>query len=156
MAVGEQAVIVFPGEGRNISLAQHRRRQILVKADAAATRGAYRMFESTVPAGGAGAPTHFHAAAEEGFYVLEGALALRVGTEDINASAGTFVLVPRGLPHSFDNPGATPARYLVIWTPARSGEYFEELHAIEQASGREPSAREIAALREKYEFVYLS
>jgi len=113
------------------------------------------MFESTVPAGGAGAPPHVHAAAEEGFYLLEGELAMRLGDQQINAAAGAFVLVPRGLPHSFDNPGRSPARYLVIWIPAEAGAYFEELHDLELARGREPSASEVADLRRKYQFVYL-
>jgi len=154
MAARERALILFAGEGRDISLAQHRQRHIVVKADAGSTRSAYRMFESTVAAGGAGAPPHVHANAEEGFYVLEGELAMSVGDQEISASAGAFVLVPRGLSHSFDNRGLSLARYLVIWSPAEAGAYFEELHELELAHGREPSASEIAELRRKYQFVY--
>ncbi len=143
------------GEGRDISLAQHRQRTIRVKVDEAGTAGAYRLYESTVPAGGRGAPLHYHSRAEEGFYVVEGALSMRLGEEKIEATAGTFVLVPRGTVHAFDNKRDVAARYLVIWSPAEAGRYFEELAELERLAGREPDSQAIAALREKYGFVYL-
>jgi mannose-6-phosphate isomerase-like protein (cupin superfamily) len=150
-----RALVLLPGEGRNISLGQHRQRDIVVKADDASTRNAYRMFESTVPPAAAGAPPHVHEEAEEGFYVLEGALAMCLGEETVEARPGTFVLVPRGVVHSFDNPGSVPARYLVIWTPAEAGRYFEELHEMEAKLGADPGAAEIADLRRRYHFRYL-
>lgn len=155
MSGNEAGVVLQPGEGRDISLAQHRQRRIVVKADEQATGGAYCLYESTVPAGGSGAPPHFHGRAEEGFYVLDGGLSLRLGDRQVDAQAGTFVLVPRGLVHSFDNRGAVPARYLVIWSPAEAGAYFEEMAEIERAMAGEPSAERIDALRRKYDFVYL-
>lgn len=146
------AIVAQPGEGRDISLAQHRQRRILVKADEDSTAGAYRLMESTVPPLGSGAPPHYHGRAEEGFYVLEGALSMHVGERSIRAEAGSFVLVPRGVVHSFDNAADAPARYLVIWSPAEAGRYFEELYQLEQRG--EPTREAIAALREKYDFVY--
>jgi mannose-6-phosphate isomerase-like protein (cupin superfamily) len=147
--------VVRAGEGKDLSLAQHRQRTIRVKADESSTAGAYRLYESTVPAGGSGAPPHFHSRAEEGFFILEGALSIRIGEDVVDAAAGTFVLVPRGLVHAFDNPGAVPARYLVIWSPAEAGRYFEELAGLERSMGREPDRAAIEALRTKYGFVYL-
>lgn len=155
MTVERSGLVIRAGEGKDISLAQHRQRTIRVKAGEQETAGAYQLFESTVPAGGRGAPPHLHRRAEEGFYVLEGALNLRLGEEEIEATAGTFVLVPRGLAHSFDNHGAVPARYLVIWSPAEAGRYFAELAELERSQGREPDAETVAALRRRYEFVYL-
>src|SRR6266536_2119544 len=87
------SVVVQPGEGRDISLSQHRQRRILVKADESSTVGAYRLMESTVPPGGSGAPPHYHGRAEEGFYVLEGSLSMRLAEREFNAGAGSFVLV---------------------------------------------------------------
>jgi mannose-6-phosphate isomerase-like protein (cupin superfamily) len=146
--------VVAAGEGRDISLASHRQRKILVKADESETGGAYRLMESTVPAHGAGAPLHYHGRAEEGFYVLEGALSMRIGEQSLNVGAGSFVLVPRGVLHAFDNGADAPARYLVIWSPAEAGRYFEELFELEQCSGGNPDVDAIAALRRKYDFVY--
>jgi mannose-6-phosphate isomerase-like protein (cupin superfamily) len=146
-------IVAKPGEGRDISLAQHRQRRILIKADEKQTRDAYRLMESTVPPLGRGAPPHYHGRAEEGFYILEGALRMRIADQELHADAGSFVLVPRGVLHSFDNAEDAPARYLVIWSPAEAGRYFEELYALEQSMG-EPSPEAIALLRKKYEFVY--
>jgi quercetin dioxygenase-like cupin family protein len=155
MAAPDLEILVRQGEGRDISLSQHRQRRIIVKADEHGTAGAYRLMESTVPASGSGAPPHYHGRAEEGFYVLEGALRLQVGGQQIRAAAGSFVLVPRGVLHSFDNADDVEARYLVIWSPAEAGRYFEELFELERSSGgREPSAAAIEALRRKYDFVY--
>jgi len=154
MVGADLGIVVRPGEGRDISLSQHRQRRILVKADERGTAGAYRLMESTVPAGGSGAPPHYHGRAEEGFYVLDGALRMRLGERDLTAPAGSFVLVPRGVLHSFDNQGAVPARYLVIWSPAEAGRYFEELSELERSAGGEPSQEAIGLLRKKYDFVY--
>ena len=44
------------------------------------TDGKYAMFEAIVPPGG-GPPPHVHSREEEGFYVLEGAVTLRVGEQ---------------------------------------------------------------------------
>jgi mannose-6-phosphate isomerase-like protein (cupin superfamily) len=150
----ELAHVVAAGEGRDISLTQHRQRRILVKADEQQTRTAYRLMESTVPPRGAGAPLHYHGRAEEGFYVLEGELSMRIGEQQLRVQAGSFVLVPRGVLHAFDNGGDTFARYLVIWSPAEAGRYFEELFELEKRSGGVPDAEAIAALRSKYDFVY--
>jgi mannose-6-phosphate isomerase-like protein (cupin superfamily) len=155
MTIEQHDLVLTPGEGRDISLAQHRQRRIIVKADEQRTGGAYRLMESTVPAGGSGAPVHYHGSAEEGFYILDGALDIRLGEREVNATAGTFVLVPRGTVHSFDNHGSVPARYLVIWSPAEAGRYFEEMFDLESAAGGEPSREAIDALRKKYDFVYL-
>jgi mannose-6-phosphate isomerase-like protein (cupin superfamily) len=148
------AHVVVAGEGRDISLAQHRQRRILVKADEEQTGAAYRLMESTVPPRGAGAPLHYHGRAEEGFYVLDGELSMRIGEQLLRVQAGSFVLVPRGVLHAFDNAADAPARYLVIWSPAEAGRYFEELFELEQRSGGEPEASAVAALRRKYDFVY--
>lgn len=153
---GDGRHVLGPGEGRDISLSSHRQRRIVIKADEEATQGAYRLYESTVPPSGPGAPPHVHEAAEEGFYVLEGALSIHLAEREVRAEAGAFVLVPRGVVHSFSNPIAQPARYLVIWSPGWAGRYFEELWELERAvPGGEPGAEAIAALREKYRFVYL-
>jgi len=63
------------------------------------------------------APRHLHRSDDEAWYVLEGALCVQVGDKDVQAPAGSAVLVPRGTPHTYWNPGPGPARYLLIMTP---------------------------------------
>ena len=43
-----------------------------------------------------------------------GHLGFPLGEERSAAPAGTFVFVPRTVPHAFQNVGATPARILVL------------------------------------------
>src|SRR5262245_46606990 len=47
-------------------------------------------------------PLHFHPDADHRLYVLEGKLALTVGTNQETAGAGDFIVIPRGVRHSYD------------------------------------------------------
>ena len=48
------------------------------------------------------------------------------------ATAGTTVLVPAGVPHTFGNAGPGPSRYLIILT-ARLEEMISKLHEVPAA-----------------------
>src|SRR5215469_1026406 len=63
------------------------------------------------------APRHVHFADDEAWYVLEGNLCVEMGDKEVEASAGAAVIVPRGTPHTYWNPGPQPVRYLLIMTP---------------------------------------
>jgi mannose-6-phosphate isomerase-like protein (cupin superfamily) len=78
--------------------------------------------EWTHPGGGSTppayiAPLHRHFADDEAWYVLEGALAFRVGEEELVAEAGAGVAAPRGVAHTYWNPRPEPARYLLAMGP---------------------------------------
>jgi uncharacterized RmlC-like cupin family protein len=62
--------------------------------------------------------------------VLEGSLRFRIGEELSSAPAGSFVFVPRGTPHAFENNGAAPARILVLFTPSGMEAFFDRFAAI--------------------------
>ena len=51
-------------------------------------------------AGGKVTPVHTHPVAES-LWVLEGALRYRVESDDVELSAGDFIMVPAGIPHAF-------------------------------------------------------
>ena len=72
---------------------------------------------------------HVHAGEDEYWYVIEGTLRFRIGEEHSEAPAGSFVLVPRGVPHAFQNIGAAPARILVIFTPSGMEAFFDRFAA---------------------------
>jgi mannose-6-phosphate isomerase-like protein (cupin superfamily) len=82
------------------------------------------------------APLHVHHSDDEAWYVLEGTLGFVVGDKEVEAPAGSAVLVPRGTPHSYWNARPEPARYLLVMTP-RVRRLVEELH--------DPANREIMA-----------
>ena len=88
--------------------------------------GGYSLHENILPAGSTGPLPHIHRNHEEAFYVLEGELTMRVGARTITAPAGSFLVVPRGVVHQPSNPGAQPARVLLIFSPAGMDGFFLE------------------------------
>lgn len=72
----------------------------------------------TVQPHSGGPPPHVHEEEDDSFYVLEGELTFTVEGKDLVAAAGTFVLVPPGLLHTFANRGDVEARALNIHAPA--------------------------------------
>src|ERR1051325_9007077 len=61
---------------------------------------------------GAGAPTHFHNAADEVIVVLEGALDMWIGDERKLVASGRTSSRPAGVPHAFRTVGRGPPRFL--------------------------------------------
>ncbi len=93
------------------------------------TGGALTAFENVI-APGDGPPLHRHAEEDEAWYVLEGDLRFRLGDELAEAPAGSFVFVPRGTPHCFQNAGETPARILVLFTPSGMERFFDRFASL--------------------------
>ena len=70
---------------------------------------------------------HVHFSDDEAWHVLEGTLTFKFKDKEVEASAGTTVFVPAGVPHSYyEAHGST--RYLIILTP-RLRELVSALHA---------------------------
>jgi mannose-6-phosphate isomerase-like protein (cupin superfamily) len=88
--------------------------------------------------GEAGAAPHIHREHADAFYVLDGELAFWLGPESerLLAPAGTLVLVPAGVIHSFANGGSGETHYLNLHAPSRS--FVESLRA-RQHEGYEPA-----------------
>jgi mannose-6-phosphate isomerase-like protein (cupin superfamily) len=82
------------------------------------------------------APPHLHRNDDEAWYVLEGALCVRVGNDVVEAQAGAAVFVPRGTAHTYWNPGPGPVRYLLVMS-ANIYRLIQEIHAMPE---RTPSA----------------
>jgi mannose-6-phosphate isomerase-like protein (cupin superfamily) len=82
------------------------------------------------------APLHVHHSDDEAWYVLEGRLRVQIGDKEMEAGAGAAVMVPRGTPHTYWNPGPEPVRYLLLMTP----NIFALLQDIHAMSERTPAA----------------
>jgi mannose-6-phosphate isomerase-like protein (cupin superfamily) len=80
------------------------------------------------------APLHRHLADDEAWYVLEGTLGFVRGDEQLEAPAGSAVLVPAGVAHTFWNAGPGRARYLIVMTP-RIAALVAGLHAVDGDAG---------------------
>lgn len=92
--------------------------------------------ELTVPGGFAGPPAHIHNGFDEAIYVLDGALTMTKGEAGPEpAPAGTLILAPRGVRHTFANPHPEPARVVGVWSPASALSFMEEIGAALPASG---------------------
>jgi quercetin dioxygenase-like cupin family protein len=76
------------------------------------------------------APLHVHLADDEAWHVISGALRFRFADAVITAGAGSTVLVPPGVAHTFGNAGPEPSRCLII-LPSRLDELIEKLHQAE-------------------------
>ncbi|MDQ2904137.1 MAG: cupin domain-containing protein [Chloroflexota bacterium] len=139
--------IVKPGERRTITIGPIR---LTVLEDGTSTRGTMAVGEFTFPPQSLSPFPHIHHAHEEGFYVLEGELEFKVDGETIHAGAGSFVMVPIGVPHTFSNPGDHSARFLATFTPPLYIKYFEALSDLMQASVA-PGPQQFAALMARYD-----
>ena len=70
-----------------------------------------------------GPPLHVHDQ-DEVIYTLEGSLRVKLGDTLREAPAGSFVFIPRGTAHTWQNVGAEPLRFFATIMPAAVA--FEE------------------------------
>ena len=96
-----------------------------VKASAETTGGRVAVIEHRAPQG-SGSPLHLHRNEDEWFYVTEGALTFWVGGSVIEATAGSFVYGPRGIPHTF-TVTSPEARFLLVAEPAGFERFMRSL-----------------------------
>lgn len=95
-------------------------------ASAAETAGAFDMSLVTQPAGSA-TPLHVHTREAEAFYLLDGNLTYRAGEQTYRLSAGSFIYLPRGIPHAFRVTGTGPARFLALVVPGALMALYDEV-----------------------------
>jgi mannose-6-phosphate isomerase-like protein (cupin superfamily) len=79
------------------------------------------------------APRHLHHSDDEAWYVLEGALRVQVGKDEIEAGTGSSVFVPRGTPHTYWNAGPGRVRYLLVMT-SNIYRLIQEIHVTAERS----------------------
>jgi mannose-6-phosphate isomerase-like protein (cupin superfamily) len=86
------------------------------KADGVETASRYSVSEWWLEACTQGPGIHAHDE-DDLFYVIEGTMSIYVGTEWIDAPKGSFVLIPGGMKHDFENRGSVRAGLLNFSTP---------------------------------------
>jgi quercetin dioxygenase-like cupin family protein len=102
------------------------------------TGGRLTVYEILFPPD-SGPPLHVHEWEDEAFYVLEGGLSVRMGDEEFEASAGSFVFQPRGIPHTFRS-SSDGARVLLLVVPSGFEGYFRALSRPAEAMTLPPPA----------------
>ena len=68
-------------------------------------------------------PAHTHKNEDESYYIIEGAIRFWIGDKVIDATAGDFVHLPKGIPHKFELQSAV-VKELMWMTPAGLEEWF--------------------------------
>jgi quercetin dioxygenase-like cupin family protein len=112
-----------PGEGLTLDAPVG---AVTYRARGEETGGALTAIQ-TVAAPGEGPPLHLHAADDEFIYVLEGRLRIRVEEDVHDAPTGSFVFIPKNVPHTWQAAGEGNARFLFGFAPASPGmeRFFE-------------------------------
>jgi quercetin dioxygenase-like cupin family protein len=92
---------------------------------------------------------HAHRHEDELSFVLEGTLWARVGDEETELSAGSYLWKPRDVLHTFWNPGPEPARILETISPGGFEQFFEDLATLLQED-TPPAEDEVYGLCDRY------
>lgn len=118
-----QPLILAPGQGRAYPMG---RISALFKADEGETQSKYSISEWWLEPKTQGPGPHSHPD-DDTFYVLEGVMSIRVGDEWHHCARGSFVLVPGGVIHDFENRGSVRAGILNFKSP---GAFEPEMQGI--------------------------
>jgi quercetin dioxygenase-like cupin family protein len=140
-----QSIIASPGEGARLRVIGE---TVRVLASAAATGGAFEVFELEAPEGSGPVP-HAHPWTEA-YMVLEGEADVLLDGKKTIATAGCFYHIPAGAKHAYRIRTKT-AKFLVITSPAGAHEFFTEVDA-ETGGSCEDMAR-VTALAVKHGFL---
>jgi mannose-6-phosphate isomerase-like protein (cupin superfamily) len=115
MADGASEVIFLPpGGGRSYQAGPM---HAVFKADGAETANRYCVSEWWLEAGDQGPGPHSHEENVELFYVLEGTMTFLAGERWFDAPAGSFLRIPAGVRHDFENRGTVRAGALNVFLP---------------------------------------
>lgn len=136
-------IVRMPDEGESASLGATTLRFLVQQADVEAIS----LTEAVLAPGFPGALPHSHEQTYDCFYVLEGSIVFLLDDEELSLPAGSFVLVPPGVVHTFSNPGHEPARILGLNHPAGLEQYLKE--AAELPS---PDPTAMAEIADRYDF----
>lgn len=145
--VADGGVVLLPGEAKEVDLGGAK---VVIHATGDETGEAFSLVETAESGAGFGPPLHVHRDAAESFFVIEGEYAMHLDGHDYRCPAGSFIYVPRGMPHTFK--AAVGSRKLNLYTPAAMVGYFEELaEAIRAGSGEE----RLSEIAERYSMTVL-
>ena len=123
MTAARKPIVMRSGKGRSYPMG---RISALFKADGAETAGRYSISEWWLEAHTKGPGAHSHPE-DDIFFVIEGTMSFLLGDEWTHAAAGSFVLVPGGVTHGFENRGRARSGVLNFSVP---GGFEEDMPSI--------------------------
>lgn len=137
-----------PGDGQTIRFLET---LMTVKAGAQETENSFTLLEWTAPAGFA-PPPHTHHAEDEAFFILEGSMTVICGDRSWEAKAGSFVFLPRGIPHGFRVTGDMPLRGLQLTVPSGFESFIAEAgEPVEAAAPAAPNIEKLLKAAAKHQ-----
>ncbi len=108
------AIVVRPGGGRHYDCGPM---ESAFLADGEESGNRYSVSIWWVKPDSPGPGAHSHEANEELFYVIEGTMTFLVGDQYLDAEPGTFIRVPAGVTHDFENRTRQRAGVLNVFIP---------------------------------------
>lgn len=129
------AFVVLPGQGEHLDLGNF---SAEVLASAEQTGGELTVLRTQQEPPGFGPPLHRHRDAAEAFYVLAGTYLMYAEDDQWECPPGSFVHVPRGMPHTFKVVSEEPGTKLNLFTPAAMERFFRGLAEAEAAGTATP------------------
>ena len=118
-----EPIILRPGEGRSYPMG---RISALFKADGVETAGAYCVSEWWLESNTQGPGPHSHPD-DDVFYILEGTMSFLIGERWVDAPKGSFVLVPGGVTHNFENRSPARAGFLNFSSPGNFEPHMQDI-----------------------------
>ena len=113
-ALPKGAVVLGKGEGRTYDMGFMR---AVFKADGAETNDRYCVSEWWLEPHSPGPGAHSHEANDELFFVLEGTASMLVGERWVKAASGSFLRIPAGVTHDFENRTSARVGLLNVFIP---------------------------------------
>lgn len=95
------------------------------------------------------APMHRHSREDEISIVLAGRLGAKLGDDIVMATAGSYLLKPRGQWHTYWNAGETDLTFCELLVPAGVEGYFDRLSRLFAGDGA-PDADSLQLLADEY------
>jgi mannose-6-phosphate isomerase-like protein (cupin superfamily) len=129
-------IFLAPGAGRVYEMGRIRS---VFKADQAETANQYSISEWWLEPNTTGPGAHAHDE-DDVFYVLEGTMSILLGDRWIDAPRGSFVLVPGGVTHDFENRTSRRAGLLNFSAP---GTFEEDMPGIVEWFAEHPAGNAV-------------
>jgi mannose-6-phosphate isomerase-like protein (cupin superfamily) len=131
--------------------------RMIIKADRIQTGGAFTLIEFSAPLG-YGPPRHVHHDEDEAFFILAGRMRVACGSKEWDAHPGSFVFLPRGVPHAFVVTSLEPVVGLQLTSPAGFEDFIAEMgrsagHGLPPPSSPDVERLAAAAARHGNEIV---
>ena len=128
-----QPFLLRAGEGESVWSLGGR---FTIKLADAAAAGRFSLVEA-LAFRSAEPPLHVHHREDEAWYIIDGEMTFHVNDVVLNATSGSFVFAPMGMPHSF-TVDVEPTRVLIFAAPSGFEHFVVEL-GVPAGDGQPPA-----------------